>query len=201
MLINMKEIIPEISLPRSQGDKRIWLYPVKFEVEGLPEFYRVSFYSARGMGRRKFSEFLPKTIDIDDEFKMAIVAYMCEGVKPAKGAYTASSGNKGKNIGFSNSDLWLITLIIDQFQKIGIKREKWSVWLSLFEEHDDEKEKIWWSENLKVPYDNIKLKKKSLGNSKKIGYLSHGICSIEVYSVIYAAIIVNLINFLKQNNI
>ena len=85
MLIDMKKLIPKKSLPRFRGDKRIWLNPVKFEIEELRGRYKVSFYSTKGKGRRKFSVSLPKTVDIDTKFKCALVAYMCEGTNPRKG--------------------------------------------------------------------------------------------------------------------
>jgi hypothetical protein len=201
MQIDMKEVIPKKSLPRFQGDKRIWLDPVEFEIEELEDKYRVSFLSTRGKGRKTFSVMLPKTIDINTKFKCALVAYMCEGSNLEKGIYTDNSGNKGKNISFSNSDWWLIKLVVDEFQKLGITKDMWRSRLRLYAEHDDESEKRWWSEKLGIPINNFRIRERLEGDRKKASYAPHGGCVIELWSVIFSALIHNLINLFKQNKI
>ena len=201
MLIDMKDIIPKKSLPRFQGDKRIWLDPVKFKIEKLREVYYVSFLSTRGRGRRKFSAVLPKTININIKIKCALVAYMCEGTNLAKGIYTENSGNKGKNISFSNSDWWLVKLVVDEFQKLGIARDMWRPRLTLYAEHKDELEIKWWSEKLEVPSANFKIRERLEGDKKKVSYSTHGGCVIELWSVIFSALIYNLISLLRQNKL
>jgi hypothetical protein len=201
MLIDTINLIPKKSLPRFQGDKRIWLDPVEFQIDELKETYKVSFWSNRGIGKRKFSESIPKKISFDDKFKCALVAYMCEGRNLRKGVYTKNSGNKGRNISFSNTDLWLTKLIVDEFEKLGIKRERWKSRLDLYIQHSIYIEKIWWSKKLHISIGNFKIREKLKGDIKKSSYSPHGICSIELYSVIFSALLDNIINLLKENKI
>jgi len=196
--IDTINLIPNESIPRFQSDKRMWLDPVEFQIEKVNEGYKISFLSTRGMGKRRFFEILPQRIEVNDNFKCALVAYMCEGTDLRKGIYTKNSGNKGKNISFTNTDSWLIRLVIDEFQKIGIRRERWKARLDLYPQHDNETEKLWWSTNLNIPLNNFKIRSRPKGQEGKESYAIHGICVIECWSVIFSAIIDNLINLLKE---
>jgi hypothetical protein len=201
MLTNALRIIPRKSLPRFQGDKRIWLKPVKFEVEKIKNGVKISFLSTRGIGRRRFSETIPKIININDKFKTSLVAYMCEGTNLRKGIYTENSGNKGKNISFSNNDPWLVKLIVDEFQKIGVSKNKWKVRLTLYSQHIVESERNWWSNFLNIQLANVKVRKRLQGEKIKSTYALHGGCIVEIYSVIFSALIDNLINLIKNNKL
>jgi len=201
MLVDTKDIVPEYSLPRYDPNKKRWLKPVKFSVSERKNCYEVSFLTNRGCGERKISEFIPKLLSLDSKFISALIAYMCEGTDLRKGINTNCAGNKGKSIQFCNSDAWLLKLIVNEFKKIGIIEQKWRCYLTLFTQHNDENEKKWWSEILGIPIKRIKIKEKLIGDPSKKLYNPHGRFRIEVYSSIYASLIDNLINLLKNDKL
>ena len=201
MLVNIKDIIPEYSLPRYDPNKKKWLTSVKFSVSENGNSYEISFLTNSGRGKRRVSEFVPKFLLLDSKFKSALIAYMCEGTDLQKGINTNCAGNKGKSIQFSNSDVWLLKLIVNEFKKIGITEQKWRCYLSLFSQHNDEHEKKWWSENLGIPITRIKIKETLMGDPSKQSYNPHGRFRIEIYSSIYASLIDNLISLLRKNKI
>ena len=75
----------------------------------------------------------------------------------------------------------------------------WHVRLRLFPQHNPEKEKKWWSKKLGIPIENFKIKEISKGDERKKSYAPHGGCFIELYSVIFSALLDNLINLFKHN--
>jgi len=126
---------------------------------------------------------------------------MCEGRNLRKGIYTKNSGNKGKNISFTNTDIWLIKLIIDEFRKIGINRKIWKSRLDLYVQHNVNIEKRWWSRKLQISIDNFRIRENLKGDINKSSYSPHGTCIIELYSVIFSALLDNILNLLKENKI
>jgi hypothetical protein len=151
MTTDMKRIIPDYTLPRWNSNKKLWLKKEKLKIEEDNNYY-IIFYGLKrnSTGLMSYGISVPKTIILDERFKFAIVAYMCEGTKPSKGRFTKCSGNKGRSIQFSNQDLWLVRLIIDEFEKIGIMRPRWKIYLTLFGQHKEKEEIEWWKKNLKI---------------------------------------------------
>jgi len=196
MFIDMKKIIPKKTLHRFNVTKWKWLSQVKLNVKDLGSKYEVWYFTKRNKGNYKISLTVPKRIDINDSFKCALTAYVCEGTKINKGVNTNSSGQKGKNIHITNGDYWILKLIIDEFEKIGMKRDRWRVILDLFSQHNIKKEKIWWSKKLKISLKNFYKTRMHIGDIRKAYREPHGRACIRRESVIFGAIISNLINLL-----
>lgn len=201
MNLDTKSILPKITLPRYNATKRIWLKPRKFYIEPIRGYYKISFLTRRNTGDFEVSRLLPRKINLNDKFKCALTAYLCEGTQMGKGVFTQSSGQKGKNVSFSNTQPWLIKLVIDDFRKIGIRRDDWRVRLQLYTQHNIGKEKIWWSKELGVPIERIKSIKVSEGDIKRSYRAPHGRAEIGIESVILASVISNLLNLLKKDKL
>lgn len=201
MLVDTKNIVPEFTLPRYNCDKKIWIKAEKIFVDKTEDKYEVYYFVNRNTGKMKYVYNLPKYIELDERFKLAIVAFMCEGTDPKKGIFTKFSGNKGRSIQFSNSDYWLVKLIVDEFEKLGISRDKWAVYLTLFPEHETKKEIKWWSKILNIKGERFRLHEILEGNPDKKSYNPHGRVRIETTSVVHTAIIDNLINLTKENKL
>lgn len=199
--MDMKKLIPSKTLHRFNVTKWKWLSQVKLNIRDLGDSYEVWYYTKRNKGNYKISKIVPKKVDVNDYFKCALIAYLCEGTKISKGANTHSSGQKGKNIHITNGDHWILKLVIDEFEKIGISRGKWRVVLDLFSQHNIEEEKIWWSKKLKLPLENIYKTYVYPGDITKAYREPHGRARIRCESVIFGAIISNLINLLMNDKL
>lgn len=201
MLVDIKEFLPKKTLNRFNVTKWKWLSQVKLNADDLGDSYEVWYFTKRNKGKYKISKVIPKKVDINDFFKCALTAYMCEGTKINKGSNTSSSGQKGKNISVANTEYWILKLIIDEFEKIGLQRNKWRMILDLFSQHDAQKEKLWWSKKLNLPIENFYKVRMHQGDPSKEYRALHGICHMRRESVIFGAIISNLINLLINNEL
>jgi len=200
MLIKMKTLLPNNTLIRKRKNKVLLPSPIFMEEKkGSLLLYHLfkSSYSFNGKGNlqnHRSEEILPKIIDIDENFKLALVAYLCEGDKPEKGG--------GYRLGLNNSDWWIIKLVIDQFEKLGIKRARWNVRLELYiNQHDEIKEKNWWSQILQIPIYRFTTSTWYESVPEKKDMTFHGRARIQLFSIIFASIIRNLLNKLKEGKL
>lgn len=127
------------------------------------------------------------------------MAFLCEGTKPSRGMFTKSSGNKGKQIQFANTDWWLVKLIIDEFKKLGIKSSEWKKRLIIGTNQNEKTQKEWWASKLDISKDEIKVEK--IVFRKNTFNFINGMMKIGLDSIILAAIIENLLNMLKLNKL
>ena len=201
MIVDMDKLVPSETLHRFNVTRWQWLSPVKLNLKDLGDGYEAWYLTKRNKGNFKISANIPKTVNITDSLKCALVAYMCEGTKINKGANTVSSGQKSKNISVVNGDYWILKLVIDEFEKVGFARNRWRIILDLFSQHDVKKEKMWWKEKLDVPLENIYKIKMHEGDISKSYRQPHGCATIRRESVILGAIISNLINLLMNNKL
>jgi hypothetical protein len=125
---------------------------------------------------------VPVYVDCDGGLKAAVVAYQCEGDDPNRA--------NGVRIGLNNSDWRIVRLVVNEFEKLGLKREKWNVRLELYRGvHYEKIEKRWWSEKLGIPLNSFTKPTWFEGNKDKKEYNPHGRVRIQRSSPIFAAII------------
>lgn len=199
MLIDIKNIIPVNSLPRYNCESRKWLLPLRFRIKETSKYCVVSYKTKRGTGNTTFHVKFPKKVEITPKFKCALVAYLCEGCNPLKGVYTDSSSNKGRQITTINSDFWILKLIINEFEKLGIDRERWKVRLTIFKNMCGNIKKFWWHKKLKIPLDRFSKVNRIKGNPIKSSYNPQGRAQIELVSLVHAAIITKLFRLLMTH--
>ena len=131
---------------------------------------------------RTVSVTVPRYLEYDEAFKAALVAYQCEGDNPIR--------SNGVRIGLNNSNWRIVRLVVDEFEKLGLRREKWNVRLELYEGlHQEEIEKRWWSEKLAIPVNSFTRPTWFKGQSGKQDYNPHGRARIQRSSPIFAAIV------------
>jgi hypothetical protein len=132
--------------------------------------------------RRAVSVSVPRLLEYDANFQAAVVAYLCEGDHPRRA--------NGVRIGLNNSDWRIIRLVVDEFEKLGLKRERWDVRLELYEGiHDESSEKKWWSEKLRIPLSCFTTPTWFEGTKGKEEFSPHGRARVQRSSTIFAAII------------
>lgn len=194
MEIDFKEIIPKETLPRFNCQRRTWIKPAKLTVTKNHNHYEISYKIQLVENRfRLYKIELPLRTMIDNRLLVALGLYACEGRNPNKGVFTKSSGNKGRYLSIVNSDMRIIKLVIGEFEsKLAIDRNRWSFRLTLFNNHDIDREKLWWSKSLKVKKERIVLSEVLEGDPEKASYAPHGRCNAELSSVIHATIIHNM---------
>jgi len=131
---------------------------------------------------RTMSVSVPKTLDYSPRFKAAVIAYVCEGDDPKRA--------NGIRIGVNNSDWRIVRIVADEFEKLGLKRERWNVRLELYRgRHGETTEKKWWSEKLVIPLHCFTSPTWFKGIKGKEEYNPHGRARIQRSSAIFAAII------------
>jgi hypothetical protein len=192
MQTDMRDFIPKTTLKRwagyKEGKKRP-LEPEPLRVTRGESEYEVSYVviiSPRNglCYARDVSVSVPFNIEYDDSLKAAVIAYKCEGDDPIRA--------NGVRIGLNNSDWRIIRLVVNEFEKLGLERERWNVRLELYEGvHDEKTEKQWWSEKLEIPLDCFTKPTWFEGVKGKEDYNPHGRARIQRSSPIFAAIIEN----------
>jgi len=131
---------------------------------------------------RTMSVKVPKTLEYNSRFQAAAIAYICEGDDPKRA--------NGIRIGLNNSDWRIVRIVVDEFEKLGLKREKWNVRLELYHgAHDETSEKKWWSKKLKIPFNCFTRPTWFEGTIGKEEFNPHGRARIQRSSAIFAAII------------
>jgi hypothetical protein len=131
---------------------------------------------------RKISVSLPRTLEYNTRFQAAIIAYMCEGDDPKRA--------NGIRFGLNNSDWRIVRIVVDEFEKLGLKREKWNVRLELYYGfHEETTEKKWWSEKLGIPMQCFTNPTWFEGIKGMEKHNPHGRARIQRSSAIFAAII------------
>lgn len=131
---------------------------------------------------RTISVSVPRTLEYSPRFKAAVIAYICEGDDPKRA--------NGIRIGLNNSDWRIVRIVVDEFEKLGLKRERWNVRLELYRGHHKETaEKKWWSEKLGIPLHCFTKPTWFEGIKGKEEYNPHGRARIQRSSAIFAAII------------
>lgn len=200
MILDTKVLLPKTTLPRYNATKRSWLKPMILQVEPCKFGYSLSFLTKRNTGSFKVNRIIPSEIDFNHMFRCALVAYLCEGTRVDK-AGISGTRRTGKNISFANTDPWLIRLVLDQFEKLGIDREDWRVRLELYTHHNIEAEKLWWSRRLRTITNRIKSVRVNLGESDKKHMAPHGRAEIGIESVILGSVLANILNLLKKGKL
>lgn len=198
--MNMRNVVPRTTLPRYNCTKKIWLAPAKLKIEDSNNEYEISFLTRRNSGVFKVVCRVPKSLEITDRFKCALTAYACEGTNQTKGLYSKFCGQKTRNVHITNSDPWILRIVIDEFEKLGMKREKWRIRLQIFSQHNEDREKLWWSKKLHVNARKIKCSILK-GDLSKDYMEPHGRAKVEVESVVFGSLVANLISLLKANRI
>ncbi len=190
MQTNAQDFVPSTTLRRwagyKEGRKRP-LEPERLNVvcgeKDCEVSYVVSITPKNGSPySRTVSVTLPKYIDYDDKLKAAVTAYRCEGDDPNRA--------NGVRIGLNNSDWGIVKLVVTEFEKLGLRRERWNVRLELYEGvHDEKTEKRWWSEKLGIPLHCFTTPTWFEGKKGKEEYNPHGRTRIQRSSPIFAAIV------------
>ncbi len=87
-------------------------------------------------------------------------------------------------------------LVVDEFEKLGLKRDAWNVRLELYRgEHEEKAEKKWWSAKLAIPVHCFSNPSWFEAHEDKRGYNLHGRARIQRSSAIFAAIIANVCEY------
>ncbi len=132
--------------------------------------------------KRTILTFVPRTLEYDVRFQAAVMAYICEGDDPKRA--------NGIRIGLNNSDWRITRLVVDEFEKLGMKREGWNVRLELYRgEHREMEEKEWWSKMLRIPIRCFTKPTWFDGSKEKENYNPHGRARVQRSSAIFAAIV------------
>jgi len=190
MLLDIREFVPNTTLRRwasyKEGRKRP-REPEPIRVVCKDKECEVSYTMAIKPENavpyeRTISISVPKIVDYNARFKAAVVAYLCEGDDPKRA--------NGIRIGLNNSDWRIVRIVADEFEKLGIHRERWNVRLELYRgEHGEMIEKKWWSEKLRIPVDCFTKPTWFEGGKGKEEYNPHGRARIQRSSAIFAAIV------------
>lgn len=190
MLTDIRYFIPQVTLRRwasySEGRKRP-REPERLEITFEEKECRVSYTSSiePNIGSsysRTTTAFVPKALDYNNQFQAAVIAYLCEGDDPKRA--------NGVRVGLNNSDWRIIRLVVNEFEKLGLKRERWNVRLELYQgKHDETLETKWWSEKLGIPLRCFSTPTWFEGTKDKEGFNPHGRARIQRSSSIFAAIV------------
>lgn len=133
---------------------------------------------------RTVSVLVPRLLEYNSRFQAAVIAYMCEGDDPKRA--------NGIRVGLNNSDWRIVRIVVDEFEKLGLKREKWNVRLELYSGfHEEMAEKKWWSKRLEIPLHCFTMPTWFEGIVSKKEFNPHGRARIQRSSAIFAAIIDN----------
>lgn len=192
MVFDIKDFVPTTTLRRwaSYEEKRkLPKKPEHLEVicgqNECKVSYSVTIKPTKGASyARTMSVSIPKALEYNSRFKAAIMAYVCEGDDPQRA--------NGIRIGLNNSDWRIVRIVVDEFEKLGLKREKWNVRLELYTGfHEEIVEKKWWSERLEIPLHCFTTPTWFEGIVSKKEFNPHGRARIQRSSAIFAAIIDN----------
>jgi hypothetical protein len=191
-MLDMRVFIPKTTLKRwasyKEGKKRP-REPEQLEVTCDRMECKISYNmmvnpKAGSSYVRAVSTSVPRFLEYNAPFSAAVVAYICEGDHPRRA--------NGVRIGLNNSDWRIVRLVVNELEKLGLKREKWNVRLELYHgTHDETIEKKWWSEKLRIPLSCFTTPTWFEGTEGKEGFSPHGRARIQRSSVIFAAIIDN----------
>jgi len=132
--------------------------------------------------KRTILTFVPRTLEYDARFQTVVMAYICEGDDPKRAS--------GIRIGLNNSDWGITRLVVDESEKLGMKRERRNVRLELYRgEHREIEEKECWSKMLRIPIRCFTKPTLFDGNREKENYNHHGRACVQRSSAIFAAIV------------
>jgi hypothetical protein len=189
-MLDIRDFIPKAILKRwasyTEGKKRP-REPEQLELacdeRGCKISYNMTISPKVGSSYvRAVSVSTPRFLEYDARFNAAVVAYVCEGDYPKRA--------NGVRIGLNNSDWRIVRLVVNEFEKLGLRREKWNVRLELYQgTHDEATEKEWWSEKLEIPLSCFTTPTWFEGTKGKEEFSPHGRARIQRSSTIFAAVI------------
>jgi len=177
-LIRWASYEEERKLPRETESLKISDHESEYEVS-----YTLTIDPVNAiLYKRTILTFVPRTLEYDARFQTVVMAYICEGDDPKRAS--------GIRIGLNNSDWGITRLVVDESEKLGMKRERRNVRLELYRgEHREIEEKECWSKMLRIPIRCFTKPTLFDGNREKENYNHHGRACVQRSSAIFAAIV------------